>query len=107
MSDPVLLVFATFPSRDLARTIGRMLVEERLVACVNLLPQVESIYRWQGAVETAEETLALYKTTETRYPAFQGRLKELHPYEVPEIVAVSIAHALPSYLKWVAESVER
>jgi periplasmic divalent cation tolerance protein len=107
METDVLLVFATFPTRELAREIGRTLVEEKLAACVNLLPAVESIYRWQGTVETAEESLALCKTTAARFSEFEKRLRALHPYEVPEIIAISAKDGLPAYLAWVVESVDQ
>lgn len=100
-----LVVVCTFPDVETARRIARQLVEERLVACGNLLPGTESIYRWKGAVETASETVVLFKTTQPVYPALQERLKALHPYEVPEIVALPIVAGLPEYLGWVAENV--
>ena len=98
-----LLVFSTFPDAARAREVGRQLVAERLAACVNLLPGVTSIYVWQGREEESAETLALCKTRREIYPALEARLRELHPYEVPEIVAVELAAGLPAYLQWVAE----
>ena len=98
----VLLVFSTFPNAAQAREIGRVLVAERLAACVNLLPGVTSIYVWQGKEEESAETLALIKTRRELYPALEARLRALHPYEVPEIVAVEFAAGLPAYLEWVA-----
>jgi len=80
-----------------------MVLDERLAACVQLLPQVESLYRWQGQIEQAEETLLLMKTSQARWPALRDRLAELHPYEVPEIVALEIADGLPAYLDWVRD----
>ena len=97
-----LLVFSTFPDAAHARGIGRVLVAERLSACVNLLPGVTSIYVWQGKEEESAETLALIKTRRELYPALEARLRTLHPYEVPEIVAVELAAGLPAYLQWVA-----
>jgi len=105
MSDEPLLVFSTFPEAKTARAIGKTLVEERLIACVNLLPQVESIYRWQGAVETSSEVLALMKTTASMYPKLETRWRELHPYEVPELIAVNISAGWPAYLDWVRNSI--
>jgi periplasmic divalent cation tolerance protein len=107
MSDAVLVVFATFPDAETARSIGRKLVEEQLAACANLVPQLESIYRWKGAVETANEVLALIKTTAASYAKLEARLRELHPYEVPEIIALEVRAGLPAYLDWVRESVAR
>lgn len=100
----VLLVFVTFPDLEKAREIGTALVESQLAACVNLLPGIESIYRWQGKVETGSEVLALFKTTADTLPAFATRLAALHPYEVPEIVAVRPEHVALPYARWVAES---
>ena len=98
-----LLVFSTFPEAARAREIGRQLVAERLAACVNLLPGVTSIYVWEGKEEESAETLALIKTRRELYPALEARLRELHPYEVPEIVAVEWAAALPAYRQWLAD----
>ncbi len=97
-----LLVFSTFPDAGRARAVGRVLVAERLAACVNLLPGVTSIYVWQGQEEESAETLALIKTRRELYPALEARLRALHPYEVPEIIAVDVAAGLPAYLQWVA-----
>jgi periplasmic divalent cation tolerance protein len=98
------LVLSTFPDPETARRVGRQLVEQKCAACVNILPPVESIYRWQGTIEEARETLAFFKTSETRLELLQTSLRELHPYEVPEIIAFRIAHGLPQYLEWVAEN---
>ncbi len=105
--ESLLLVFCTFPDAASARQIGTLLVERQLAACVNLLPSVESIYRWQGAVETATETLAIFKTTAAAFPAFQQALTELHPYEVPEIVALEPAHVAAPYRAWVSAAVNK
>ena len=104
MNDPAFLVLSTFPTADAARQIARRLVEEHLVACANILPGVESIYVWKGNVETAGETLVLFKTTQENYPRVERRIRELHPYEVPEIVALEFAAVQPDYLKWLRES---
>lgn len=100
MAEEILLVLSTFPDVETAKKIARTLVEERLAACVNLIPQIESVYRWQGKVEESSETLCLMKTTIGRYQGLEDRIKSLHPYEVPEIVAFNIASGLPSYLNW-------
>ena len=99
--EALLLVFCTFPDVASARQIGTVLVETQLAACVNLVPAVESIYRWQGKVETAAETLAIFKTTTAAFPAFEQKLAELHPYEVPEIVALAHAQVSGPYREWV------
>ncbi len=101
----VRLVFCTFPDPVSARQIGTLLVEKQLAACVNLIPAVESIYRWQGKVEQTAETLAIFKTTAAAYPAFDRELSALHPYEVPEIVALEPAAVAETYLQWVMEEV--
>jgi periplasmic divalent cation tolerance protein len=104
MSD-VRLVFCTFPDMEKAREIGTKLVEEKCAACVNLVPGVESIYRWQGQVESSAEVLGIFKTTAAGWAAFEARLKALHPYEVPEIIAVEPDQVTAAYAKWVGESV--
>jgi periplasmic divalent cation tolerance protein len=101
-----LVALATFPDIEAARAISRALVEEKLVACANIIPQVESVYRWQGNIETAGETLVLFKTAAVRWDAFRDRLRALHPYEVPEIVRLDIADGLPAYLEWIAQSTD-
>ncbi len=101
--DAIRVVFCTLPDLERARQIGTVLVERQLAACVNLIPKVESIYRWQGDLERAEEVLAIFKTTAARYPELQAALVDLHPYEVPEVIAVDVAAGLPAYLRWVVE----
>jgi periplasmic divalent cation tolerance protein len=100
----VIVVFSTFPSADVAAGVARALVDEQLCACVNLVPAVRSIYRWQGAVCDEAEVLAIVKTTDERLAALQARLVELHPYEVPEAIAVPVAGGHAPYLAWVASS---
>lgn len=101
MSD-VLVCLCTCPDRATGQRIAEALVGEGLAACVNLLPGVHSVYRWHGAVEHADEVLLLAKTTRARMDALQSRLLELHPYELPELLAVEAAGGLPAYLDWVA-----
>lgn len=96
------VVFCTFPDPEKARQIGAALVERQVAACVNLLAGVESIYRWQGKMEETQEVLAVIKTS--RYAALEAAIRELHPYEVPEILAVPVEAGLPAYLSWVTES---
>lgn len=100
----LLFVLTTFPDAEAARTIVRQLIEEERIACGTLLPGTESLYRWKGALETGTECVVLLKTTSDAYPALETRLKTLHPYELPEIVAFSAAGGLPGYLEWVAQS---
>jgi len=96
------VVLCTFPDIGQARSAGSALVELGLAACVNLVPGVESIYRWQGKVERAGEVLAIFKTT--RYEELEAALVERHPYEVPEILALPVAAGLPAYLAWLGEA---
>lgn len=100
----VFMVFTTWPDAEIARATARKLVEEKLAACGNLLPAIESIYRWQGQVETSGEVLMIFKTTAARYPQLEARIRELHQYEVPEILAIPTGAGLPAYLQWVEES---
>jgi len=104
---PIHLVFCSCPDADTAQRLAVTLVEARLAACVSVLPPMRSTYRWQGTVEQAEEVLLLAKTAADRVPALVERLQALHPYELPEIVAVESAAGLPAYLDWVAESTRR
>ena len=99
------VVLCTFPDVERARAIAAVLVERRLAACVNLLPGVESIYRWQGKLEQAAETLAIFKTTAIGYPEFERELATLHPYDVPEIVAVAPEAVAETYAGWVFNNV--
>ena len=98
-----LLVFTNMPDRAAALKLARALVERRLAACVNVLDGCTSIYRWQGDVEEASEVPVLVKTRAARYPELERALRELHPYELPEIVAVPLVRGLPDYLDWVVE----
>jgi periplasmic divalent cation tolerance protein len=98
------LVFCTFPDAASARQIGTALVEKQLAACVNLIPGVESVYRWQGKVETSSEALAVFKTSVAVFPAFESELAKLHPYEVPEIIAVEPAAVAENYGSWLLGS---
>ena len=98
----ILLCLCTAPDLATARALADALVGERLAACVNMLPGLESVYRWQGQVERGEEVLLLIKTTRTCLPALQARIVALHPYELPEVLAVESAGGLPAYLDWIA-----
>ena len=98
----VIVVFSTFPSEDKAADIARTLVSEGLVACANLVPPVRSIYRWQGELCDERETLAIMKTTRERFDALRDRLVALHPYEVPEVIALPVEAGHAPYLDWVA-----
>ncbi len=104
--EPTLLVFTNMPDRTAALALARALVDRRLAACVNVMSPCESVYRWQGGVESAAEIPVLIKTRAERYPELESVVRELHPYELPEIIAVPIACGLTAYLDWVrAETV--
>jgi periplasmic divalent cation tolerance protein len=104
MAERVLLALSTFPDAEIARRISNQLVSEHFAACANILPSVESIYRWKDKIESGNETLVLFKVSEVRQAAFQDKLRSLHPYDVPEIIFVSIASGLTDYLQWVSEN---
>ena len=103
MSAEVLLVLTNCPDEETAGRIARTLVENRLAACVNVLPEVESTYRWQGSVEQAVEVPLLIKCTRERYAALEEAIRQLHPYTVPEVIGVPVVAGLAPYLRWVAE----
>lgn len=98
-----LLVLTNLPDAAAAARLAGVLVERRLAACVNVLGTCRSTYRWQGQVETAEEVPLLIKTTRGRYPDLEAAVRDLHPYEVPELIAVEVAAGLPAYLGWLAD----
>ena len=104
MPEKILLAFSTFPDAETARQISDQLVTERFAACVNILPAVESIYRWKDNIESGNETLVFFKLSEDRQSAFQDKLRSLHPYDVPEIIFVPVAGGLPEYLQWVSKN---
>ncbi len=97
-----LICFCTCPDADVAERIATALVDERLAACVNVLPGITSVYRWQGKVERAGEVLILAKTTCGSLARLTERIVALHPYELPEVVAVEAAGGSPAYLAWIA-----
>ncbi len=98
-----LLVLTNLPDQAIAERMARHVVEARVAACVNILAPCRSVYRWQGAVEEAVEIPLLIKTTADRYPDLERAIKSMHPYDVPEIIAIPIATGLPAYLGWVDE----
>lgn len=99
-----LIVFSTFAHEADAARVARVLVEERLVACAQLVPGARSIYRWQDEVREAAEVMVLMKTRKQDWTALLSRLHELHPYETPECVAVRIAAGAPKYMAWLDEA---
>ena len=104
MPDEIVLAFCTFPDGDTARQIAREMVTLQLAACGNVIPQIHSVYRWQGKIETADEVLAIFKLPASRYPEFETKLRSLHPYDVPEIISFGVERGLPDYLRWVIDS---
>jgi periplasmic divalent cation tolerance protein len=104
MVEKILLALSTFPDAEIAHRISNQLVSERFAACANILPSVESIYRWKGKIESGNETLVFFKVSEDRQSAFQDKLRLLHPYDVPEIIFLPVASGLPEYIQWVSEN---
>jgi periplasmic divalent cation tolerance protein len=100
------IVLSTAGSEDEARKLARHLVEHQLAACVNIVPRVESIYRWQGKVESSQEWLLLIKTSAEKFPAVRDAIRELHSYDLPECIALTIEDGSPDYLQWLADSVK-
>jgi periplasmic divalent cation tolerance protein len=94
------LILSTCPDHETASRIAEMLVNDHLAACVNILPGIQSAYQWKGKVEISNEVLLLIKSHRNRYTAIQTRIRQLHPYELPEIIAVPISQGLPEYLSW-------
>src|SRR5437868_12482927 len=107
MAEQIVLALSTFPDRETAQRISSQLVTEKFAACANILPGIESIYRWKEKIETGNETLVFFKLSEDRQSAFQEKLRALHPYEVPEIIFVPVSNALPEYLRWVDQNCQQ
>jgi periplasmic divalent cation tolerance protein len=104
MTAEYVIVLTTLPGDFEIRTFARTLVEDRLAACVNLLPPMESVYRWEGQVEQETERQVIIKTSRDRVIALWDRIRELHPYETPEFVVLSIQDGSDAYLRWIGES---
>jgi periplasmic divalent cation tolerance protein len=101
----VLFCYCSCPDAASAQAIAAALVDERLAACVSRLPGIRSTYRWQGTVTTDREELLLIKTTAARFDALKGRLLQLHPYELPELIAVPVEFGHTAYLDWIQQTV--
>lgn len=95
------IVLCTCPDLATATTIANELVDKQLAACVNILPAVHSIYRWKGQLEASEELLLLIKSSQANYPQLETSILALHPYELPEIIAIPVVAGLASYLAWI------
>src|SRR5665811_619258 len=100
------IVLSTAGSEEEARKIARHLVEHQLAACVNIVPQIESIYRWEGKVESSREWLLIVKTTAAKFPAVRDAIRELHSYELPECITINIEDGSPEYIDWLANSLK-
>jgi periplasmic divalent cation tolerance protein len=98
-----MLVLTTLPSAEAAAELAKAVVEEKLAACANLLPAVRSIYRWQGRVQDESEVLVLFKTRQEHFERLKSRVLELHPYEIPEVLAVPVEQGYQAYLDWLAQ----
>ena len=98
------LVLTMLPTADAAAEMARTLVEERLAACANLIPAIRSIYRWQDKIEDTNEVLLLLKTRTEHFERLKGRILELHPYEVPEVIAIPIEAGYSAYLEWIGKA---
>jgi periplasmic divalent cation tolerance protein len=105
MTDKI-LVLTTAGSKEEARKLGRMLVERLLAACVNIVPQITSVYRWEGEIEEAEEWLLIVKTTRDTFERVREAIVEMHSYEVPECICISVDDGSVEYLSWIEQSVK-
>lgn len=97
----ILMIYVTYPALEMAREVSRILVEERLVACANIFPAHESLYHWDGAVQSENEVAVIYKTAQTRYAPLQARILALHPYECPCIAAMPIEKTHDDFARWI------
>lgn len=105
MPDRHLLIYCTCPDRDSAESIANTLVDKGVAACVSILPGITSVYRWQGKRESAQEHLLVIKSLHEAYQSLEQAIVALHPYELPEIIAVPITHGLAGYLAWIDDNV--
>jgi len=104
---PYRLAITTCPNAEIADTIASTLVQERLAACVNILPGVRSVYEWQGRLEKAQELVLLIKSRDDKLNALETRLLELHPYELPELIVVPVSGGLAPYLSWIETQLDK
>ena len=104
MPDQILLAISTFPDAETASRIAQTLVEEKFAACANIIPAIQSIYRWKEKIETAGEVIVFFKTTRDRQSTFEEKMRSLHPYEVPELIFIKIDSGSPDYLHWVTNN---
>ena len=106
VQEEYVLVLTNMPDRDGALALANALTSERLAACVNIMGNCTSVYRWKGAVECAEEVPVFIKTRAALYPQLEAAVRRLHPYEVPEIIALQFDRALPEFQSWLREALE-
>ena len=99
-----ILVLSAFPTSISVKDIAEILVNEKLAACINIIPEVQSVFRWKNKVDNTPENILIIKTTLNLYDILEKRIKQLHPYELPEIIAVPIERGLTEYLNWVNEN---
>jgi periplasmic divalent cation tolerance protein len=95
------IIFCTCPDNSTAEKIARLLVENQLAACVNIVPGITSIYAWEGRIESAQEHLLIIKASSLNYPAIETAISQHHPYQLPEIIAMPVERGLPEYLNWI------
>ncbi len=107
MSSGYRIALCNLPDQESARHLASWLVDRALAACVNIVPGIESVYHWQGEVESATEWLLIIKTDDRHWDALQQLITEHHPYEVPEIISLPIDKGLPAYLNWMKDSLDR
>ncbi len=106
MKADFLLILCTCPTRSVARVIATALLEERLAACVNLVPGIKSLYRWKGRVEDDDEVLLLIKATNAKFKRLEATIQALHPYELPEIIGVPLTVGSEAYFDWIRNSTQ-
>ena len=104
--DEIILVFTNLPDRESAERMAQSLIDNHTAACVNILAECNSVYRWQGKIETASEVPLLVKSTRAAYPRLEASIRAHHPYELPEIIAVPVSTGFPGYLQWVAQETQ-
>ena len=106
MNENILLVLTNLPDHDSARRLAEALIESHAAACVNILAECSSVYRWQGVIETTSEIPLLIKTTQAAYSRLEATIRANHPYELPEIIAVPVNAGFPGYLQWVVQETQ-
>lgn len=107
MTEPTFqVVLVTAPDQETARQLAHTLLKEKHCACVNLIPQVQSLYHWQGKIQQDQEILMLIKTSKEKYAALEQRISELHPYDTPEVIALDVAQGSQKYLNWISETLK-